>query len=87
MQESLQLNGREFIIGLTGYHESGYVKSLTIKTNLWKYGPFGRDNSRDSSGSFNLKFGPGNRFGGFHGCFSSDAQLTSIGVYIKPTHS
>ncbi|XP_021730454.1 inactive protein RESTRICTED TEV MOVEMENT 1-like [Chenopodium quinoa] len=72
----------EYITGLSGNYSPSEIKSMTIKTNRKKYGPFG--SKEELNTKFNFEFGPSNRFGGFYGTYSTNGRITSIGVYVKP---
>lgn len=72
----------EFLTGISGWHVSGIIRSLTFITNKRTYGPFGGVAGNIYS-SFEYKLGEDNKFAGFHGT-AGTYYLNSIGVYMKP---
>ncbi|KAF7145771.1 hypothetical protein RHSIM_Rhsim04G0238400 [Rhododendron simsii] len=72
----------EFLSGITGWHVSGIIRSLTFITNKRTDGPFGGVAGNIDS-AFEYKLGEDNKFARFHGT-AGTYNLNSIGVYLKP---
>ncbi|KAF7146265.1 hypothetical protein RHSIM_Rhsim04G0238300 [Rhododendron simsii] len=72
----------EFLSGISGWHVSGIIRSLTFITNKRTYGPFGGV-ARNIDTAFEYKLGEDNKFAGYHGT-AGTYNLNSIGVYMKP---
>lgn len=70
---------REILTSISGYYDT-YLRSLTFKSNLKKYGPYGRQHG--AYFSFPVSDG---KIVGFHG--RSGSYLDSVGVYLSNLHT